>query len=342
MASTDPDIATDPLVAQLTDALRAGPGSPEWHTVVTRLRREGVEPGLDGAGEQRMLVAVRELLEQGKDYRAVRAGPGFTRKLMDRLDTETAEPGQRGPGTPTATLTAIVGGLVIATIVAGIAIAVIRSSGGGLEGQKARLRDADLRQTLAVATFDGTVPAGWETIGDLPLDATAGLRVASTQPASDYRAGGIVATVPVAPGETAAIEALVRLPSDPQMIVQLFVRDGGSTPATPASPGAATHAAAGPGELVWVLQEGKSRVTLPSDGQFTGPPVPFDTGRDGTLVRVAIGERVAIVTTGGREVYAGPSSLSVDAPRTFGIRFITKGTRTPGEAVVLSARVVKQ
>jgi len=332
MASTDPDnIASDPLIAQLTDALRAGPDSPEWHAVISRLKQDGVE----GSDEQKMLVAVRELLEQGKDYRTVRAGPGFTRKLMDKLDES---PKGSQASLPMATFMAVVGGLAVTAIVAGVVITLIKSSGGGIEGQKARLRDVSFERTVVAASFDRDVPAGWETIGTLALDAGNGLRVAATQPTTEYRAAGIVSIATIQANDAGAIEALVRTPSDPNTIVQLFVRAESTSPASSAVPDSSGAVA---GELAWVLHEGKSRVVLPPNGQFAGPPVPFDTMSTGTLVRVAVGERVAIVTAGGREIYAGPCNLSHNQPRTFGIRFLTKGNRNAGEAIVLSAKVVR-
>lgn len=340
MATTDPDIAADPSVAQLADALRAGPGSPEWHAVVTRLRREGVEPEGTATGEQKMLVAVRELLEQGKDYRTVRAGPGFTRKLMRRIDEERSA-GNRGSGAPMSTMIAIVGGLLVTAIVAGIVVVVIRSSGGGIEGQKSRLRAKRFDSVIATASFDGKVPEGWSTIGELPLDASAGLGVAVTQPAATERAAGIESIATIDADEGGVIEALVRVPSDPRTVVQLFVRDHRAGATTVSATAATPASGAFSGELAWVLQDGKSRVALPPNGKFAGAGVPFEAGTDGVLVRVAIGERVAIVTAGTREIYAGPSNLSDNEPRTFGIRFLTKGSRAATEAIVLSARVAK-
>ena len=332
MPSTDPDnIATDPMIAQLTDALRAGPSSPEWVAAVSRLKQEGVA----GADEQKMLVAVRELLEQGKDYRTVRAGPGFTRKLMAKLD-EGPQGGQAS--LPMATFMAIVGGLAVTAIVAGIVIAVIKSSGGGIEGQKARLRDTAFEQTVVAASFDRDVPEGWDTIGVLALDAGNGLRVAATQPTGDYRAAGIVSIATIDANDSGAIEALVKTPTDPNTIVQLFVRDESASPASSAEPNSSGAVA---GELAWVLHNKESRVVLPPNGQFAGSPVPFESTANGTLVRVSVGERVAIVTAGGREIYAGPSNLSHNQPRTFGIRFLTKGNRNAGDAIVLSAKVVR-
>src|SRR5437773_747365 len=63
-------LESDPLFTLLTDALRAGPGSPEWHQAVARLR----EDGANGSDEYKLLQTAREHLESGRDFRAVRAG----------------------------------------------------------------------------------------------------------------------------------------------------------------------------------------------------------------------------------------------------------------------------
>src|SRR2546423_711703 len=74
----------DQFLQLLTDALRAGPQSPQWKEAVERLRTSKVA----GADEYQLLLRAREDLEHGLDYRSIRAGPGFTRKLMDQIDQE--------------------------------------------------------------------------------------------------------------------------------------------------------------------------------------------------------------------------------------------------------------
>src|SRR5947208_662936 len=104
------NMETDPFFTLLTDALRAGPGSPQWHDAVAALRQQGK----DGSDEHRLLLEARENLESGREYRAVRAGPGFTRKLLGEIENETVG-GQRS-GIPTATIVAIVSGLLVIAI----------------------------------------------------------------------------------------------------------------------------------------------------------------------------------------------------------------------------------
>src|SRR5882757_10204675 len=79
------DLESEQFMTLLTDALRAGPGSPEWHQAVGVLRTSG---GAKGADEMQMLVRAREDLESGRGYRAVRAGAGFTRNVMEGIEEE--------------------------------------------------------------------------------------------------------------------------------------------------------------------------------------------------------------------------------------------------------------
>src|SRR5262245_7265284 len=76
------DFESDQFLALLSDALRAGPGSPEWHDAVSRVRERSGEE----VDEYQLLIRARQDLESGKEYRFVRAGPGFTSRLMQSID----------------------------------------------------------------------------------------------------------------------------------------------------------------------------------------------------------------------------------------------------------------
>src|SRR5580704_6496277 len=102
------DFDSDRFLELLTDALRAGPGSPAWHEAVSRVRLQGELAG-GSDDDYKALLAAREHLESGKGYRQVRAGPGFTRKLMAAVD-EDRPGGRRGPAT--TTVVAIAAGAV--------------------------------------------------------------------------------------------------------------------------------------------------------------------------------------------------------------------------------------
>src|SRR5882724_6024836 len=100
----------DPFLILLTDALRAGPGSPQWHQAVSQLKLAG-----ENVDEYKLLIEARESLESGKDYRSVRAGPGFTRKLLNEIDQK---PPTRVGRFNFATLIAAIAGLVLVVIIA--------------------------------------------------------------------------------------------------------------------------------------------------------------------------------------------------------------------------------
>src|SRR5688572_31309804 len=109
-----------PFFQLLTEALRAGPGSAQWGEAVAKLRDGGVE----GGDEYKLILRAREDIGLGRDFRKVSAGPGFTRKVLDAVERE----GTRGSGVPTATIVAILSGLVIIAVI--ITVIVIMSGGG--------------------------------------------------------------------------------------------------------------------------------------------------------------------------------------------------------------------
>src|SRR4051812_31470893 len=101
---TELDFDADQFLQLLTDALRAGPGSPEWHDAVTRLRDRGAAAADAGSNgtvqlhkEYQLLVAAREHLESGREYRSVRPGAVFTSRVMHAIDDEAERRARRGP-----------------------------------------------------------------------------------------------------------------------------------------------------------------------------------------------------------------------------------------------------
>src|SRR3954468_1272868 len=95
MEATETQFDSDQFLKLLTEALRAGPGSPQWHEAVNQLKNSSIAD----ADEYPILINAREHLESGRDYRSIRAGPGFTRKLMNAIDQEAAA---EVPSPPTA------------------------------------------------------------------------------------------------------------------------------------------------------------------------------------------------------------------------------------------------
>src|SRR5690348_17941813 len=111
------DFESDALAKLLTDALRAGPGSPQWHDAAQQLATDASAE----AREYRQVLEARERLESGRNYRSVRAGPAFTHRLMSSLDREPAAGGALSRLLPPAGAIAIVSALLVLGALAGLA-----------------------------------------------------------------------------------------------------------------------------------------------------------------------------------------------------------------------------
>jgi hypothetical protein len=180
--ATTLDFESDQFLELLTDALRAGPGSPSWHQALLRL---GSQNGSE-AEQYRKLIEARERLESGREYRSVRAGAGFTSKLMRGVD-EVAS------GESTAGRMPSAGSIAMASAVLGLAVLGILVwflyGGGGTEEIKSAETLANLYfgQTVLAAPMSGSVPPGWRQIGKLPLDFASG----ELRPAEAMRPGSL-------------------------------------------------------------------------------------------------------------------------------------------------------
>src|SRR5437763_11983608 len=118
------DLQSEQFMTLLTDALRSGPGSPEWHQAVKILRASD-----QNVDEYTLLYTAREHLESGKEYRSVRAGAGFTRKVLDSIDEQAT-----GGGVPTANIIALIAAGVILIVVAVVGVMLLK--GGSPEQQR--------------------------------------------------------------------------------------------------------------------------------------------------------------------------------------------------------------
>ena len=174
----------DPFLRLLTDALRAGPGSPQWHEAVRQLH--AVNP--TEADEYRLIITAREHLESGRDYRSIRAGPGFTRKVMEAIEQES---GRRGR-LPVANLIAAIAVVVIIGIV--VVLGVILYRGVEPAGTVGDLDRMYFGHPAVVSDFAEGAPAELKTFGLVPVKSVAGrgLRGGYFQQAerADRRGGG--------------------------------------------------------------------------------------------------------------------------------------------------------
>jgi hypothetical protein len=311
----------------LSEALRAGPGSPAWHDAVEKVRSGGVSGGEDYA----LLLAARESLESGKGFRRIRPGPAFTARIMAAVDS-TAMPSGKPRRNWTAGIIAILA--VAAMLVAAVLIVRMLIPAGPV----ARQTLADLEsQTFANEVsirFNGEAPAGWRTIGSLTPSFNGEMSPPASAGDQDYQGCGIVSQTALAPDQPAAIEVTLRLgePTD-QVIAQVFVTD---------QPDFSPDRGISPHELTWTLQplpaaqrksvgggagsrrQFEPQVVLP-DGTFapTGQNVPKP--RDTITIRLEFNQQFAVVESDGKRLYAGPHQLSADQPRYVGVRFLRRG-----------------
>lgn len=308
---TTAEAESDPLFQLLTDALRAGPGSSQWRQAVDELRESGVAEN----DERRLLLTAREHLQSGRDYRSVRAGVGFTRKLFQTIEQE--ESGKR-PATPAANLIAIVSGVVIMAIIIA-AVWLVSRPAQSAQADLETLAKTYFPTVAASAQFTDGLPAGWRQIGKLPLNIMGGLKPGDV-PKDATEGGGVVTTAVTAASEPFAVEALITLPKDSgPILTQIFVSD---------SPDFSADRATAPQELVWLADAGRQRVAV--DGRVQNDDSAIET-TDGQLrVRMTVGPALAIVESGAnsKRLWAGPHNLAPDKPRYVGVRFL----RRPGEA----------
>ena len=323
--SPDVEIEKDPFLILLTDALRAGPGSPQWHEAVTHLKAAGQE-----VDEYRLLVEAREALESGKDYRSVRAGAGFTRKLMTGLGREEqAGSGARRISTPG--LIAIIAGLVILAVI-GVVAYELYPRGTGAPDQHAveELAATYFPNEILTATFDDTIPMTWRKIGTLSLETDGGLRPGAQMVQSgSYVGGGVVAADPIPAQQPFSFQVTFRLdnPSD-DLIPQAFVANDQNF-----SQDHATSAQ----ELVWQVRGRQQSVVVGGNVQHQSP-LPA-RGRT-VVVRFLVNRDATIVETNGQRLWAGPNGLGPNA-RYVGVRFIRTGDKSQGHAIVESIHLTE-
>jgi len=308
----------------LTEALRAGPGTPQWREALA-----SVDAGAADVDEYKLLYAARERLASGRAYREVHAGQGFTRKVFDAIEQEESA---RPSAMPSANLIAAVSALVILGVLAIIAWFVIPRA--------ATERAPDLSQTYFVNTraasnFESELGMEWAAFGPLPVIAQDGLRPVPGQngaSAKSFRGGGVFYERSFAPDEPFAIEASIRhaRPSD-DLVVQIFVADDRDFSADTAT---------SPHELVWSLRGGEASVVLP-DGSVESPGVKVRAGFNASVdVRVAVNRTDALVEMNGQRLWTGPNQLDGQRPRVLGVRFLARNGDDKGRAFVESVRVL--
>lgn len=323
------NVETDPFFELLTDALRAGPGSPQWRDAVAKLR----ESGSTDADEYRLLIRTREDLENGRDYRTVRAGTGFTSKLLNNLGEQESD---GKPGFHAANAIAIVCGVAILAALVFMIYRVV-SPPGEPDQQAIEQLDAQSNHFLTditTANFTGGLPEGWKQIGALPLDFKDGLQPAD---GSAGQGGGAYFATPVDPAASFMLEATVTVPKPGDAVwLQAFASADENFSA---DRGIAAH------ELVWSLQGSAQSVVADGNVKPISQKPPGGTYR----VRLIMNRDLAIVEVEDqkadgklayRRVWAGAHHMGSSA-RFVGVRFLCTRTSAVTAMRVNAARIAR-
>ncbi len=335
MAETT-EFESDQFLKLLTDALQSGPGTPQWHEAVQRLRADNNKE-LD---EYRLIIKARERLESGQEYRSVRPGPGFTRKVMAAIDADIAAPKR---SIPTATIIAILAGVVIVGVVIVVAAMMMKSNTVNPDEPPSDMNGL-FTHPLVHGDFGTAIGPEWRTVGVVPVKAGAnGLVVAPAKPPEDkdnYRGGGIVTVSPIQANQTFMADVLVRVehPSE-NLLVQLFVTDDPNFDEQTAQ-SASKH------EVVVWLQGGDVKVGgLPNDAVVSQKLID---GQQPATVHLSIKAGRQFLTAEAsagndavKQLYSGKGELASDKPRYVGVRFKLKGSERPESVTVQSVTIQK-
>ena len=304
------DLQSDQFMTLLTDALRSGPGSPEWHEAVKLLRASN-----QNIDDYTLLYAARERLESGKAYRGVRAGAGFTRKVLTGIESQ----GNGTGGLPTANLIAMIAAGAILAVVVAIGVLLFK----GANPQQQAIEDLSTRifgNKFLSASFTGSGgagamhPEGWTTFGDLPLTAESNeLRPAvlpATQDTTSYKSGGLVLATGIPADRPLEVDVTARVnKSTENEIAEIFVSDEPIT----------NENAAGGHAVVWQFKAGEARVFL-ADGRSVPQGEKFPNIRE-FPVKLILNRDTVIVESASQRLYAGPHLLSPGKSRYVGVRF---------------------
>ena len=110
------DIEADPFLKLLTDALRAGPGSPQWHEAVGKLRAARWPARASAQMNTRCSSAPGRIWPAGVTFAKCTPEPDSHRKLLTGLEKETTGGVRRS--LPTATIIAIAAGIIVLAVLA--------------------------------------------------------------------------------------------------------------------------------------------------------------------------------------------------------------------------------
>lgn len=317
------DIDSQEFQQLLAESLRAGPASPSWRQAVDALKAAG-----ESGEELALLCKARERLESGRAYRSVRAGTGFTRKLMSRLDQTEQNSGSR---IPTASLITALAAIVILSVVGGLAW-MLFSPATDTEG-KVDLRSLYFVNTSLAQDFDQKLPEGWQPIGSIPLVADRGLRVSPANgPLQHAAGGGLLGPGELSPRQPCMIETTLDVgPKGSTGIAEVFVSE---------TPEFSSDRGVSPRELVWQISGRHSRVALP-DGRGVASSSVNPSADHPVTVRILLSRDKCIIEQDGTVVWTGEHELSQEKSRRFGVRLLSRPDARPTDIAIRSVRILK-
>ncbi len=316
-------IDSEPFQQMLAEALRAGPASPFWRQAVDALKAAG-----ESGEELALLCKARERLESGRAYRSIRAGNGFTRKLMARIDDTDQTSGR---GVSTASFITAMAAMVILSVVGGLAW-MLFSPAQDTEG-KVDLRSVYFVTTALSEDFNQMPGGDWQKLGSIPLVAQQGLRMQLPDPFTQAIAGGgLLCPLELSPREPVTIETTIDPPGNKSRVfAELFVTD---TPTFSSDRGVSAR------ELMWQIDGARSRVALP-DGRGVATARVAATADKPITVRILLSRDKAIIEQDGVVVWSGDHDLSQDKPRRFGVRLLARSNANPADVAIRSLRLLK-
>ena len=289
----------------VTDALRAGPGTPEWRAALSTLDQNGSSAGAD---EYKLLYTARERLASGQRYREVRAGAGFTRKVFESIERE--DESARKP-VASANLIAAISAAAILGILAAVAFFIIPKS----PDPQPPLAQTYFVNTLTHSDFEGELGMEWAAFGSLGVQAQRGLQPVLINLAPEYHGGGVIYEKTLPPDAPFAVEATIQLPKPSEhLAVQVFVSD---------DPNFTGKSATSEHELAWLARSGESSVILPG-GRVEGQPVKLPAGKLPLTVRITVSGAEASVEMNSKKLWSGRHNLDASKPRLVGVRFLAR------------------
>lgn len=321
------NIQSEQFQQTLAEALRAGPVSPCWREAVDALKAAG-----QSGEELALLCKARERLESGRSYRSVRAGSGFTQKLMAQIE-QTEQSSTSGSGISTASFITAAAVIVILAVV-GMLAWMLFSPAQDNEG-KVDLRSVYFVNTVLAEDFSQKpqAPGPWQGIGALPLTAQHGLRLQIPSPFTQPVAGGgLMCPLELSPKEPVSVEAVIDI-ADPKtrVLAEVFLTD---------SPTFSSDRGISPRELIWQIDGTHTRVVLP-DGRGAGIPSPVQSVDRSVTVRLLVSRDKCIIEQDGAVVWSGEHQLSQNSPRRLGLRLLARGNAKATDVTIRSLRVRK-